>query len=104
MADTVPIPPLDHLHPAWCDANLCTFARGASGSHRSSDRTVVLTTGTVTAYLDLGRPPAVPLVVVEHRGCGCLECEPLAVLTFRAEAATEAVAKLAELAREMVKD
>jgi hypothetical protein len=93
-----------HPHPHWCDATLCTFDRGVHGSHRSASGVLTLTTGTVAAYLDLGHPPAVPLVVIEQRSCSCQDCEPIAVLTMRTDTATEAVTVLAGLTREMVDD
>lgn len=89
----------DRVHPAWCDPAQCTADRGTHGSHQSTHRRVALTSGGIVAYLDHGHAPAKPLLVLEHRGCGCEVCEPLAVVIFNVEAATEAVAVLGELAQ-----
>lgn len=89
MTDTVPTRPQDTPHPPWCSPENCTARRGSHGTHRGENISVALESQTLRLYLELHRPPSVPLLIVEQRGCSSLECEcePTAVIGLRIDPA-----------------
>lgn len=99
--NTVPTSQADLPHPAWCAPTNCTALRGVHGSHRGENLTVMLTSYTLTLYIELGRTPARPLLIVEQRSCRCAECEPIAVLSLPVEAAKEFLAGVTGLVEDM---